>query len=258
MYKLKPAFLRRGPLRVAVVGVGGTGSEIVSGLTNLHLGLLALGKPGLHVVAFDPDVVSAANIVRQRYAPADIGLPKAHVLIHRINLVYNLGWEAVQSRFTSALSRDRWDLVISCVDSKKSRNELHRFAFAQRFRAWGFWLDTGNDRTTGQIVLGTPRLKPTPSNLPCATELHPELMDLTIPEDDAPSCSAIESLSRQDLMTNKMVATLAIDLLWRLFRDESLRTHACYFDLTSSSLSARAVPVPAKARRTRSTAQNAA
>jgi hypothetical protein len=50
-------------------------------------------------------------------------------------------------------------------------------------------------------------------------------MDATIAE-DAPSCSAAESLKRQDLMVKKMVVTLAIDLLWRLFAERKTDIHA--------------------------------
>jgi PRTRC genetic system ThiF family protein len=249
MYILERAFFESkrqslSPIRIAVVGVGGTGSEIVSMLVNLHQGLVAIGKPGLHVVAYDPDTVSAANVVRQRYAPSDVGHPKALVLINRINLAFSLGWEGISKRFTSADAKYSWDVVISAVDSRRSRADLHRYAFAKGFYRWKFWLDTGNDHTTGQIILGTPRNEPGPRThiLPCATELHPELCDVSKPDDDSPSCSAAEAISKQDLFVNKYVAVLAVDLLWRLFRDERLEAHARYFDLRASSLAAKAAP----------------
>jgi hypothetical protein len=69
-------------------------------------------------------------------------------------------------------------------------------------------------------------------------------------DDTTPSCSAIEALTKQDLMVNKMVATLAIDLLWRLFKDCEIAEHARYFDLKHTSSSARAVPPKPKRVRT--------
>jgi PRTRC genetic system ThiF family protein len=245
MFELDETFGRDKPLLVAVVGVGGTGSEMVSALANLHLGLLARGNAGIHVVAFDPDCVSESNIVRQRYAPSDIGYPKATVLINRVNLTYGFDWEAVVDRFRSKHADTTWDLLISSVDTRLARNEIHRYLFRERFSACRFWLDVGNDRTTGQVILGTPRrarcgTRQQPG-LPCATELHPELMDVSVKE-DAPSCSAAESLARQDLMVNKMVVTLAVDLLWRFLTERRIATHARYFDLEQSALSARRVP----------------
>jgi molybdopterin-synthase adenylyltransferase len=239
------------PLGVALVGVGGTGSEMASNLVHLHLALRALGYGGLAVTLFDPDVVAEANVVRQRYHASDIGRFKCEVLAHRINLSCGLGWQAVSERFVGGYARRGWDLVISCVDTRKARRQLHGAAFASRFAPWKLWLDCGNDATIGQVILGTPRpqKKPLAHALPCATQLHPELMDITRPDDETPSCSALDALTKQDLMVNKMVATLATDLLWRLFHDRGLTDHGRYFDLRRCTLAALAVP--AKPVRTR-------
>ena len=218
------------PIRVAVAGVGGTGSEVVSGLTHLHLALQAFGYSGLHVTAYDPDTVSQANLVRQRYHPADLGHNKAQTLIKRVDLACNLDWAAVPELFNSRRARQNWDIVVSCVDTRAARKSLHQAAFSGGFFTWRYWLDCGNDLSTGQVILGTPRsgggLK---HPLPCATELHPELMDSSIADDDAPSCSAIEALSRQDLYVGRMVATHALDMLWQLLRHQQLDHHARYF-----------------------------
>jgi PRTRC genetic system ThiF family protein len=251
MWVMPGTLLSSQPLSVALVGVGGTGSEMASNLVHLHHALRALGFGGLSVTLFDPDVVAEANIVRQRYSQSDIGLFKAEVLAHRVNLSCGFAWKGVPERFKTAYARRAWDLVISCVDTRKARHLLHNAAFSGRHPRWKLWLDCGNDATIGQLVLGTPRPNSGPFAhiLPCATELHPELMDVTQPDDDTPSCSAIEALAKQDLMVNKMVATLATDLLWRLFRDGRLADHARYFDLRAGTLAAR--PVPPKPSRRR-------
>ena len=233
MFELTRGYLGRDPLRVAVAGVGGSGSEVVSGLVNLHHALEAFGYGGLEVWAFDPDVVTSANIVRQRYTLADLGRSKAETLIHRVNMACGFGWHGAATRFAGGAASDSWDLVISAVDTRAARRALHKAAFRAGFRAWKFWLDLGNTETTGQAILGTPRNKKRTLShaLPCATEMHPELMDTTIPEDDRPSCSAIEALSRQDLYVSKRVALAGLDLLWELFRERRLSHHGVYFDL---------------------------
>lgn len=249
-------YLTRGPLRVALVGVGGTGSEVMTGLTHLHLALRALDYPGLQVFAFDDDTVSPANLVRQRYHPADLGRNKAEVLVTRVNLACNLAWTAIPQKFSGDRARQPWDLVISCVDSRAARRSLHAAAFGNGLYTWRYWLDCGNDLTTGQVVLGTPRQagKELKRALPCATELHPELMDTALPEDDTPSCSAIEALSRQDLFVGRMVATHALDLLWQLFRHGSVAHHARYFELRSAVLASRPCPSAEPVRRKRASA----
>jgi PRTRC genetic system ThiF family protein len=137
------------------------------------------------------------------------------------------------------------------VDTRAARKTLHKAAFADGFRLWKFWLDIGNDETTGQAILGTPRnrKKGVLHQLPCATELHPELMDATLPEDDRPSCSAIEALQKQDLFVNKRAALAGLDLLWELFHERRLRHHGVYFDLRSRVESPLAVtPKPKRTR----------
>ena len=136
------------------------------------------------------------------------------------------------------------DIVISCVDTRAARASLHKAAFANRLSYWKYWLDLGNDRSTGQAILGTPRGKSQPRKrtLPCATELHPTLMDTSIPDDDTPSCSALEAVERQGLFVNKMVALLGVDLLWQLLRDRQILEHARYFDLSNPHVSTRSVP----------------
>lgn len=251
MYALDPQFLRRGFLDVALVGVGGTGGEVLSSLVHLHHALVAFGYDGLNVVAFDPDTVSLSNVTRQRFYAADIGANKAVCLVDRVNLSCGLAWDAVPERFSAAHGRHNWDIVISAVDTRRARRDLHKAAFASRLGSWKFWLDLGNDLTTGQACLGTPRpsRRRLQHSLPCATEMHPELMDITLPEDDTPSCSAIEALQRQDLFVNKMVATLGMDLLWQLLRHGQLDVNARYFNLAGSTLGARRIP--AKPKRTR-------
>ena len=79
VHRLPPALLQRA-VRVVVVGCGGTGSEIASGLPFLHQAMIAHGHPGgLDVVLVDGDIVSETNTVRQAFSAADIGHPKATI-----------------------------------------------------------------------------------------------------------------------------------------------------------------------------------
>lgn len=239
------------PLKVAVVGVGGTGSEVLIGLVRLHDALVALGYAGgLQVTAFDPDTVSPSNLVRQRYFATDLGRNKAEVLIGRINLSCGMVWRSCSQKFNSDRARKNWDIVISCVDTRKSRKELHQAAFSKGLYTWRYWLDCGNDLSNGQVILGTPGSTARDA-LPCATQLHPELMDLSLPEDDTPSCSAVEALSRQDLYVGKEASLHALNLLWQLLRDKTLTDHARYFDQRQGTLGVRKCTPRPRAHRQR-------
>ena len=68
------------PVNIDLIGVGGGGSLVLSGLVRLHLAIKSLGHPhGLAVNVWDPDIVSQANVGRQLFAPNEIGLNKAEV-----------------------------------------------------------------------------------------------------------------------------------------------------------------------------------
>ncbi len=62
-------------ISIVVVGCGGTGSAILSGLPYLHHALLSAGHPrGIKVYAIDGDRVSDSNCVRQPFTSSEVGL----------------------------------------------------------------------------------------------------------------------------------------------------------------------------------------
>ena len=76
-----PSVLLGKTVRITVVGCGGTGSAVASGLPYLHQAMLALGHPGgLDVTLVDGDRISRINCVRQPFSESEIGLHKATVL----------------------------------------------------------------------------------------------------------------------------------------------------------------------------------
>lgn len=223
-----PPSLLTGKVRVRVVGCGGTGSAVVSMLVSLHLAMLELGHPGgLHVTAMDGGGVTDANRVRQCFAPADVGLNKADVLINRINLFYGLRWQSVPQFL---VDDDRcWindEIVISCVDTRAARRTIWR-ALTRRGSVV-YWLDLGNTDQTGQYLLGQPENhmnRREDLRLPTLPELYPEMVDPDLDDDTLPSCSAAESLERQGIYLNRLVATHAVNLLEQLFRFGSIAFH---------------------------------
>ena len=234
-HTINPALLR-GQVNVALVGCGGVGSQVLTGLARLHKALVALGHPGgLHVTAFDPDTVSDSNVGRQLFSPADVGVNKATLLIHRLNAFFGLSWAARPELFTS--NTERFEIIISCVDTKAARREIKKQTYQKGCR---YWIDTGNDVTSGQVVLGQPeyhhdqrKKKDRKYDLPVITDLFPEIMDTSIAEDNTPSCSLAESLESQDLFIGQSVGTFALQLLWSLFRNGGLDHQGYFINLTA-------------------------
>jgi PRTRC genetic system ThiF family protein len=229
---LIPGSLLEKQVHVTVVGCGGTGTALVSGLPLLHQAMLALGHPhGLDVSLVDGDRISPTNCVRQPFCENEIGLFKSTVLATRINLFYGLGWRAYE-RFVDENWRDETDILISCVDTRKARKMLMRTA---AYHACHYWLDVGNNAATGQFVLGQPDNRTNSkcqSRLPTVAELFPEIVDSELDRKDSlPSCNTVEALTRQEPFINQSLANLALAMLARLFRHGRLCYHAAFVNL---------------------------
>lgn len=228
------------PVRVMVVGCGGTGSAIAGGLPYLHQAMLAHGHPGgLEVTLVDADRISETNCVRQPFSISEVGLYKATVLANRANLFWGLGWQAINTFFDEKWSEST-DILISCVDTRAARNKIVR---SDTFQKATYLLDIGNNADTGQFVLGQP-----PSNhetglrLPSVHELLPEIIDSTIDRKDLqPSCSAVEALTKQEPFVNQMLAYAALALLAKLFRYGRLTYHGGFVNLATGKVQPIAV-----------------
>lgn len=158
------------PVTVFVIGAGGTGSQVATGLARMSVALQALGHPGLHVTVFDPDTVTEANIGRQLFNGSELGLNKAAALVTRINRFFGFSWEAKGQRYPLKASADREEpalanIIVTCTDNTRSRMNLWRFLKKHREhtsnneRSPIYWMDFGNARTTGQVLIGNIRGK---------------------------------------------------------------------------------------------------
>lgn len=233
------------PLEILMIGAGGNGSELFDGLVRLHHALITLGGKGLAVTVMDDDEVSPSNVVRQRFWPHEVGANKAIALVQRANLMMGTNWQAIPERFTRKSRTGLVDLVITAVDNLQARREaLARFeaprngsanpwivnqTFAPRINT--FWLDLGCDRDKGQVVFGRFGDNKISDEWPTALAHFPEMA--TREDDNRPSCSAAESLARQDLMINQSVSGAAINMLWKLLREGKLGFNGVMLDLAS-------------------------
>jgi len=236
MHRL-PAKLLSQPVRVLLVGAGGTGSRILEKLVCLHRALLAKGHPGgLRVTVVDPDTVSAANIGRQAFYPGDIGCYKADVLVNRANMALgNVRWESVTAKLDTRSGLEGFDLVIGAVDNRAARLGILR-GLENCLGGTRYWLDTGNRSSDGQAVLGeVPSRKRTTDDrmrLPHIGELFPQLIDPAAEDpDEGPSCSLAEALEKQSLYINSTVSDFAMNLLWNLFTQGQIDTHGAFINL---------------------------
>jgi PRTRC genetic system ThiF family protein len=241
-HTLKPGLVDN-RVHVRLIGCGGNGSQMLTGLARLDHAMRALGHPGFMVVAHDPDTVSPANVGRQMFSPGDVGRNKAVVLVHRINQFFGLDWHAHPGAFN--FNDKACDLLISCVDTRATRAHIHYAMTTPAGMRAGpaYWMDLGNRAEDGQVVLGCPaqnqRTRRRKDRLPTVAELLPEII-APGREDNTPSCSLAEALERQHLFVNQAVTTAALQILWQLFRTGRIDWHGAFVNLKTG----RTTPLP--------------
>jgi PRTRC genetic system ThiF family protein len=247
-HALPPDLLRHREVRVLIVGAGGTGSAIAMGLPYLDQAMRVWGHShGLSVVMMDADVVTETNCIRQPFSVSDIGQNKATVLVNRINLFWGTKWAAIPQYFHArSLERERDrcpDLVIGCVDTRAARKAIAD-SFTRMLNRTCYWLDLGNNASSGQFVLGQPlnsRNCRKAGRLRTVSELYPEIVDTSAGEDPLPSCSAVEALDRQEPFINQTLASSALAMLAQLFRYGTIDHHGAFFNARTGQM--RALPV---------------
>lgn len=218
------------PIRVCLIGAGGTGSQVLTGLARMSHSLQQLGHAGFQVSLWDDDVITDANRGRQLFAECEVGLSKATVLITRTNRFFGTNWKAIEKPFTVNTATGRDAIYISCVDTATAR-----FGIAEILRDLDtngyhsdcprYWMDFGNSRDTGQVILSSIGCIKQPvsekfipvGSLPQITREFAELLKKGDSE-DLPSCSLAEALEKQDLFINSVLAQMGCSLLWQLLR----------------------------------------
>ncbi|MGR5296876.1 PRTRC system ThiF family protein [Vibrio mediterranei] len=225
MYLIDPNLLNR-PLKVALIGVGGSGSAMATELIQLDTTLRALSSMcGLQVTVYDPSIVTQANIARQTFFETQVGMNKAEAICWTANCLHGKNWVAVGKCFEPN-AFNRFDIIITAVDKPSVRYNLYQSAKNDKKC---LWLDLGNGSTTGQVVLGELGKD---SLLPCICDLY-DYTELSDEQGNTKSCSANESLLRQSLGVNHTAARLGAQVLWNLFRYGQLKTHGAHFDVES-------------------------
>jgi PRTRC genetic system ThiF family protein len=253
MTHITPAHFLDRRVNIALIGCGGNGSQMLTGLARLNHALTALGHPGLHVTAFDGDTVSEANIGRQMFSPADVGMHKSVVLVHRLNAFFGLDWHARPTHAgPSELVNIGSGIAILCVDSAAARAKLAPTIG----RTSTYVMDLGNRASDGQVIFGAARPPAQEGSAPLRWpyDVLPELIDTTAPEDDTPSCGLAEALERQELFINQAVVTPALGILWEFFRHGRLSWCGAFVNLKTG----RVRPLPVDNFPTQAKTKNAA
>jgi hypothetical protein len=250
---------RRGELEatIVLVGCGGTGGFVAEATSRLLLGRRAA------FFMVDPDRVEPVNTSRQAFDRSDVGRFKAQVLAER--LARRFGREVAysvapyDSRVHAAAFDEpsRFGILVGAVDNASARAAIAA-TLAERAPSWHskaqpiVWLDAGNSRNSGQVLLGNATRRDhlhgafNPATglchaLPAPSLQRPDLLEAP-PEPLPPvrlDCARAVSEGEQRRTINQFMAALVSSYLERLL-DGTCGWMATYADLDNGTL--RCIP----------------
>ena len=232
------------PITISLIGVGGSGSLFSSRLARLDYALREIGHPGLHVKAFDADIVEPMNIGRQLFTPSDVGEKKVHCSLTKINHAFGLQWEGLPKNARYVGEDVHSNIVISCVDNAKFRFELsktmQRPPSGRDYQNMYYWLDLGNSRNTGQYILGScfkenrnldnKEIEPV-QKLKNIIDLFPNIQEHDTPSIQGLGCSYEDKLKEQSLFINDVLVAHASDCLSKLLVFKQIKVHGGFVNL---------------------------
>jgi PRTRC genetic system ThiF family protein len=241
------------PLHIALVGCGGTGSHLALSLARLAYHVRTQGAPPLSLTFVDGDVVERKNVGRQWFGAHEIRRPKAQVLADRLNAAFGLDIVAIPAMATAELlSKIRSPyqaigMLVGAVDAASGRRAMHE---ALAHGGWRLWLDVGNERDWGSVLLGTATevqqlhgafgLGGVCTALPAPTLRYPHLLEAAHLQPDA-NCAIAMATGAQSLMINQVIAAIAAQYLDALVTKRQITVYETALDL--ASLSARSLPI---------------
>lgn len=231
-------------LRLVLIGCGGTGSWLAPAVARLAS---VQREQGHEVVIefWDHDVVEDKNLRRQNFCAAELGINKAIALAARYGQAWGLEIEARPHKFDGRLQFfSGVTIVLGCVDNTAARRHIAKAVKTHSSSIW--WLDCGNEESSGQVLLGNTADKQKLAQafagpqvckyLPLPTEQEPSLLQaVTKRRAKAQSCAEMQLENTQSLAVNQMVASIAADYLLRMLTG-GLKRRATYFDLISGSM----------------------
>jgi PRTRC genetic system ThiF family protein len=236
---------------IVLVGCGGTGGFLAEAICRLLIGR----RSKMHLV--DPDRVEPHNVARQAFGRRDIDRFKAEVLAERLArrferevsysvLPYDRELHAKVFGGTSADLR----LIVGCVDNAAARRAiaatLDQPSWSTRNVHGAWWLDCGNGRNSGQVLLGnTPRSEAlrrafSPADgkcraLPAPSLQRPDLLESPPVARPEPDCAEAVAAAEQGATINQIVAAIAASFVEKLLVG-TCGWMASYFDLDDGTL----------------------
>lgn len=221
-------FSKTRPVKIVMLGAGGTGGHIALHLYRL---LYALDRPVRFIIC-DGDVVEAKNLVRQNFTPADLGENKAKILAERYSAVFGMETEYIpafvetEEQLQELLTPQYWYryqhypwgtqireqvILLGAVDNNRSRQLCHKIFYQMKEL---IYIDSGNGEYTGQVVCGIRRAGKT--YYPPIGIVYPDVLEDSDKFPTELSCAEASVSSPQSMAANITAATAVVDMVYNI------------------------------------------
>jgi PRTRC genetic system ThiF family protein len=223
---------------IIVAGVGGTGGYVVRDLSRF---LYSINKRAgteydIKMVCVDPDIVEEKNLLRQNFLPNDLGQNKAEVLASRHAKAFGIEIASVPQKLDRRLLEtitgqypNMVPVIVGCVDNNLARREIH--SFVSRNSRTVLWIDSGNEKTSGQVILGSSKGWPT------VVDMFKEILDDTKDTVAEVSCAERLMQGEQNIFVNLTAANHVLNFLRTIILNETTATNGVRFNISGKVVS---------------------
>lgn len=239
---------------IYVIGVGGTGSHLVSFLTQL-LSTEQTSANVNSITFIDGDEVELKNTRNQKFLPRDIGKNKAEVLSDRYSLIYNKEFKYIDNyiigehslykimsrsyRYSDDTASSEYNTIISCVDNNKARQYIEKMIGLSitdnKSTSNYIYIDAGNSSgadndLTGQIVVSVVENREVIAPLPSTyfpQILEEEVIDPTL------SCQEVNLRNIQHIGANITSATNVFNVVNDILNNHRINNTIITWDATN-------------------------
>lgn len=240
--------------QITLIGCGGTGGYVAQALSRI----VFENEREIKLVFIDGDTVEEKNVGRQNFYYAEAGKNKASVLAERFSFAYGIDIEVIpkflnstEYQFLRILSLS--DIIISAVDSAAARKEIHKClesihtTIKKRIEknltiddlGYMIWIDTGNNESSGQILVGNTfdkktvkmqKNKKTLSFLPYPSISEPDIINKKLEKKYSPriSCAERIRLKEQSTTINLLMASVVSSMINNLVEGKGIESYKVF------------------------------
>jgi len=221
------------PIKIIMLGAGGTGSYIAMHLYRL---LYCLDRR-VRIIIADGDSVEKKNLIRQHFTAADLGQNKAKVLAERYASAFSMQAEYIpdfiedKARLRELITPDRVPIdkvsgrryansnqyldetviLIGAVDNNKSRRLCNEIFYEMDDL---IYIDSGNGEDQGQVVCGVRRKGKTVYKP--VGYFYPDVLEDTDKFPTELSCAEASVSAPQTITANMTAAAVVVNLLYNI------------------------------------------